>query len=477
MPIFKREVMKNLLFVLLAFLTVFAPVVWGYDPPEIVWEQFLDFDSEYANCIDLVVTPEGGVAALGQLWPRGIMTVKFDENGNQISADTLPENHVQPTRLRASQNGGYVACAWLYEQLENWRYYGSLLIFDDDLQFQDSLIFGGSDDSVCKFNDFIEEEDGYVACGSQRESTGGYWGHAWILKCDFDGNVIWSRKYGPDERDNNSASFITKNPRGGYIVSVLFEFELNVPSYRFMWLDENGDSLFTVRGGSSSGFYVVGDSIMVPFLHGLDTYNIADGGKMSYYADNQRFEFEISKGNTPLFGGGYGTIGYSATTNVNHDPDRFTVLTCRLDDQVVEQWRSYRDAGGPNSYSGGEAIAQAPDGSLYIGGKVDNDFWVAKTAPDPAAVDNFSSPQPCTTFCLNPAYPNPFNSTTSIRYTTPQMGDCELTILDISGREIDRASVSAGDGTYPWTAPESGVYIVRLSSGDHQTARKLVCVK
>ena len=73
--------------------------------------------------------------------------------------------------------------------------------------------------------------------------------------------------------------------------------------------------------------------------------------------------------------------------------------------------------------------------------------------------------------------PNPFNATTTIRYSTPPLGDCELTILDISGREIAQASVSAGDGVYPWTAPESGVYIVRLTNGDRQTARKLVCVK
>ena len=57
------------------------------------------------------------------------------------------------------------------------------------------------------------------------------------------------------------------------------------------------------------------------------------------------------------------------------------------------------------------------------------------------------------------------------------MGDCELTVLDISGRVIDRMSVASGDGMYPWTAPESGVYIVRLTSGDQITARKLVCVK
>ena len=73
--------------------------------------------------------------------------------------------------------------------------------------------------------------------------------------------------------------------------------------------------------------------------------------------------------------------------------------------------------------------------------------------------------------------PNPFNSIVSILYSTPPLSDCELTILDISGREIERADVSSGDGVYPWTAPESGLYIVRLSSGNQQTARKLVCVK
>lgn len=37
----------------------------------------------------------------------------------------------------------------------------------------------------------------------------------------------------------------------------------------------------------------------------------------------------------------------------------------------------------------------------------------------------------------------------SISYIAPMTGDCELSVLDISGRLIDRATDSPGDGVYP----------------------------
>jgi len=83
--------------------------------------------------------------------------------------------------------------------------------------------------------------------------------------------------------------------------------------------------------------------------------------------------------------------------------------------------------------------------------------------------------------------PNPFNSTTSVRFRTAESGMVSLRIYDISGREV-RALVSerrpAGSYTVLWDglsaaglrAP-SGVYFSKLEVGDFAQTRKILLLR
>lgn len=78
------------------------------------------------------------------------------------------------------------------------------------------------------------------------------------------------------------------------------------------------------------------------------------------------------------------------------------------------------------------------------------------------------------------SYPNPFNESVMIKYNIRSSGLTRLTVFDVRGRvvaDLVDDFVPTGEHSLVWTAPESGVYIVRLASGDRITARKLVCVK
>ncbi|MDM7926898.1 MAG: endo-1,4-beta-xylanase [bacterium] len=90
-------------------------------------------------------------------------------------------------------------------------------------------------------------------------------------------------------------------------------------------------------------------------------------------------------------------------------------------------------------------------------------------------------------FGLLPNFPNPFNPSTSIRFTLPAAGRADVSILDVSGRAV-RTLVSgwrpAGPHTVRWNglddagaAVPAGVYFCRMNAGPFSATRKLTLVK
>jgi hypothetical protein len=85
-------------------------------------------------------------------------------------------------------------------------------------------------------------------------------------------------------------------------------------------------------------------------------------------------------------------------------------------------------------------------------------------------------------FALHPAYPNPFNPATTIRYELPQAATVTLTIYDLLGREV--ATLAEGytqSGTHEtiWDAGSlpSGIYLVRMASPGYSKTIKLLLLK
>jgi len=107
------------------------------------------------------------------------------------------------------------------------------------------------------------------------------------------------------------------------------------------------------------------------------------------------------------------------------------------------------------------------------------------------AAYNPSSPvsdnSPVKLFRLAQNHPNPFNPSTSIKYSVAREGHVELGIYDLSGRLI-RTLVSetrgSGDYTVTWDGKNvsgggvpSGMYFYKFSSGGESTSRKMTLVK
>ncbi len=80
------------------------------------------------------------------------------------------------------------------------------------------------------------------------------------------------------------------------------------------------------------------------------------------------------------------------------------------------------------------------------------------------------------------AYPNPFNSTTEIRYALPRAGHVLLKVYDVLGREVGvliDAVRAAGEQRAAFDARglASGIYFVRLDGGGMRVTRKVLLVR
>ena len=102
------------------------------------------------------------------------------------------------------------------------------------------------------------------------------------------------------------------------------------------------------------------------------------------------------------------------------------------------------------------------------------------------ALTGLPEPVP-TVFALAPAYPNPFNPSTQIRFSVPQAGPVSLQVYDAAGRHVrtlvDDAR-AAGAYTVTWDgrrdtgeAAAAGVYLYKLEANGSSETRRMVMVK
>lgn len=118
-----------------------------------------------------------------------------------------------------------------------------------------------------------------------------------------------------------------------------------------------------------------------------------------------------------------------------------------------------------------------PYGSQYMYTR----YWiVASTGTEPdVAVDDISSLIPLETR-LAEAYPNPFNSTTNIRFELHEAANVNLKIFNVMGQQVsDLANMSnyrAGYHQIPWNAHDqaSGIYFVQFTTDTGIVASKKI---
>jgi 5-hydroxyisourate hydrolase-like protein (transthyretin family) len=85
-------------------------------------------------------------------------------------------------------------------------------------------------------------------------------------------------------------------------------------------------------------------------------------------------------------------------------------------------------------------------------------------------------------FILQPAYPNPFNPATQLKYGLRENVLVMISIYDILGRqvvELVNTEQQAGYHQVIWDGNHhaSGLYFVKMTAGDYISTQKLMLVK
>ena len=134
----------------------------------------------------------------------------------------------------------------------------------------------------------------------------------------------------------------------------------------------------------------------------------------------------------------------------------------------------------PDELVDGEAEAGAVN-ILYgvFGGLDSSQLWFQGAMPvaiEPAA------PGLPTTFALLPAYPNPFNPSTTLRYDVAAAGHVRITVFDALGREIallvsEEHTAGRHEISFNAQGLPSGLYLVRMEAGGGVQTQRVTLLK
>lgn len=127
-----------------------------------------------------------------------------------------------------------------------------------------------------------------------------------------------------------------------------------------------------------------------------------------------------------------------------------------------------RDANEIDSYTGSESLMHKK-------------FALHKRLQELVASKSSNSSLP-SEFRISAAYPNPFNSSITLRYDVPVEGTINLTVHDISGREVavlHKGQISAGSHSIIWNSRSNptGVYTCKMESKNSLNIIKVVLLK
>jgi parallel beta-helix repeat protein len=148
-------------------------------------------------------------------------------------------------------------------------------------------------------------------------------------------------------------------------------------------------------------------------------------------------------------------------------------LEIQYDIQNKEQWEIIPVIVNGTKWSA--AIPLSDQGQLTLDSEVNQ--WILRKS---------TSTVP-TTFTLHPAYPNPFNPITTLRYNLPEDTQVTLTVYDLMGREVTQlvnTTQEPGFKSVQWDATDSfgkpvsaGVYLYQVRAGSFVQTKKIVLLK
>jgi len=478
----------------ISFISILILITCAFAQPDTLWTNTFGGSSRDEGG-SVHQTTDGGYIIAGNTWSYGpgyqdVYLIKTDANGNEdwYQAYGGTGNELGFDAQQTIDGGYIISGSTLSFGAGGVDVY--LIKTDASGTEQWSQTFGGT--SYERGRSVQQTSDGGYIIGGYTESYGGGDYDTYLIKTDASGNELWSQTFGGSGADFGYS--VQQTSDRGYIIAGWTEsFGAGEQDVYLIKTDSSGTEQWSQTFGGSSGDY------------GWSVQQTADGGYViaacTYSYGAGSFDVYLIKtdasGNevwSQTFGGseddrsygvqqtsdnGYIIAGYT----MSYGAGSIDVYLIKTDESGNEVWtQTY----GGSSEELGFCVQQTTDGCYIITGSTNSygvgnyDVWLIRLDSETGVIE-LDEPQPIT-YSLLPAYPNPFNPSTLIRFEMPVAGEVQVQVFDLQGNVV--ATLADGwqtPGSYqvPFNASHlsSGIYLTRLTAGDFTQTQKLVLLK
>jgi len=489
----RRRVMRRT--IILFTITMLALLGTAHAQPDSLWSR--TYGEYIEECLSIIQTEDGGYALAGfTLSPHAddydMLLIKTDAEGDSLWSRTFGGRGFEECNsIIQTEDGGYVLAGFATSfgagSSDMW-----LVKTDAEGDSLWSRTFGGEGMDIC--NSIIQTADGGYALAGYTESFGAGQRDKWLVKIDADGDSLWSQTFGG--RGLEECHSIIQTEDGGYVlVGDTDLFGARVCDMSLIKTNENGELIWSRTFGGRE------DDRCYTMIQATDGGYALGGYTRSFGAGI--FDMWLIRTNADgdsLWSRTLGGISYDECNSIIQTDDEGFVLagyTRSFGAGECNMWLVRTDSEGDSLWSvsfGGEnwdecnSFIQTIDGGYALAGYTrsfgagEGNMWLVKTGPDPTSAPPESFiPHPCV-FILYPAYPNPFNSTTTIRYGLPYPSNVLLQVYNITGRQITtlyEGNKQAGIHTTNLIANvlPSGLYFLQMEASGEQFTQKVILVR
>jgi len=298
------------------------------------WAKTYGGIGDYANSVQL--TADDGYIVAGVTQTGAVSVLRIDKSGNIIWQKTYSGTHGEAvaSSVQLTADGGYVVAG--YTNSFSTGLYDAWLL---KLDAEGNVIWQkGYGDAVDHIANSVQGtiDGGYIVAGTTNPFASGV-GHAWLVKLDAGGNVVWQKTYGGTRHDSALSAKPTSD--GGYIVA--------------------GETLSfgvqSVPGG-------IGDAWVFKLdASGNVMWQKTFGGEGIDWANSVQ----------PTADGGYIV---AATTDLGSTPGNFLPWILKLDAAGNVIWQKTYGTGAGIAYS----VLQATDGGYIVTGFLNLSILILK---------------------------------------------------------------------------------------------------
>ena len=338
----------------------------------------------------------------------------------------------------------------------------------------DSLWIKTVGDSLFNFCSFARHTDdgGYIIVGSTNIGSGDV---MCLIKVDSLGDVEWFKTYSGDSYGLGESVIETND--GGYLV-------VGYGDYASMLLvDSLGNEITHINDGNE--YYSVTKSI--------DGDYVAAGAKWhgEYYT---LYIAKVDRELNLLDWKEYGAFGdWSIGYSIDNTSDGGYIIggetgpalfyedgyVLKVDADLEKQWDMTFDV--PNTEVRIFSAHETSDGNYIAAGDNGDYAWLLKLGEVQDIVEGDSVNLP-TNYLTLTSYPNPFNTSTEIKYYLPDEMEIKLEVFNLLGRRVEvlyDGKQKAGYHNINWKAKNqpSGIYFCKLSTGGKSVIKKMTLLK